>query len=371
MAAAVTAPAKPSMPYQVLGRSGLLVSRLSLGSWVTFHNQVDSSLAYDLMAAAYAAGVNFFDNAEAYAKGESERVMGRAIATGVAKGTWTREDLVISTKIYFGTAEGVNNKGLSRKHLVEGTRSALKRMELDYVDLLFCHRSDPVTPIEETVRAMNFLIDQGLTFYWGTSEWSVTDIAQACLIADRLGLIRPLMEQPQYNIFCRQRVEVEYATLYRDYGLGLTIWSPLASGILTGKYSGKVIPEGSRMSLPSYNFLVKVKIEGEDAWQIDAADTLIPLAEELGCTRSQLAIAWTLANPKVSTVILGATSMAQLEENLAALQVLPRLTPAVLARLDAMSGPAAPKASKGDAFVASYRGLDTLGGVDTGRIPRA
>jgi len=263
--------------------------------------------------------------------------MGEAIARGVAEKVWTRSDLVISTKLFFGTKPGVNNKGLSRKHIVEGTVASLSRFGLDYVDLLFAHRPDPVTPVEEVVRAMNHVIDRGLAFYWGTSEWSASMITEAIAVADRLGLQRPVVEQPEYNLFARQRVEVEYAPLYRLSGMGLTTWSPLASGVLTGKYSGRVAPPGSRLTVESYAFLTKAKF-GADAWQVDVADELKPVAERLGCTLAQLALAWALVNPHVSTVILGATSVSQLQENLGCLAVLPLLTPAVKAELEAICG---------------------------------
>ena len=247
------------------------------------------------------------------------------------------QDLVITTKLFFGTKPGVNNKGLSRKHILEGIEASLKRLQLSYVDVLFCHRPDPVTPIEEVCRAMNWCIEQGKAFYWGTSEWSGCQLTEAIGVCDRLGLIRPCVEQPEYNVFARQRVEVEYEPVYALSGMGLTTWSPLASGILTGKYSGKHVPAGSRLALDQYKFLLNDKF-GASAWQVDAADELTPIAAELGCSAAQLALAWCLTNKRVSSVILGATSVAQLEENLACLQVLPKLTADVVARVEAIGG---------------------------------
>jgi voltage-dependent potassium channel beta subunit len=330
----------PKMPMQTLGRSGLVVSRLSFGSWVTFSFQVGVNDAYTLMKAAYARGVNFFDNAEAYARGRSETIMGESIAQGIAEGVWTRSDLVITTKIFFGAVPepgtaSVNAKGLSRKHVIEGALASLKRLKLDYVDVIYAHRPDPVTPIEETVRAFNFLIETGRAFYWGTSEWSAAQIAEAAGVADRLGLIRPIVEQPEYNLFARTRVEAEYAPLYPSLGTGLTTWSPLASGVLTGKYSGLKVPEGSRLTIANYKFLLDDKF-GKSAWQVAAADEVVAIAREVGCSAAQLAIAWTLLNLHVSTVILGATSVAQLEENLDALRFVERITPEVRARLEAV-----------------------------------
>eukprot|EP01134_Creolimax_fragrantissima_P001770 CFRG1770T1 len=323
------------MKYNNLGNSGILVSELSFGSWVTFGNTTDSGLAFQLMKRAYEAGINFFDNAEGYTAGSSEVVMGDAVAQGVAEGVWERSDLVISTKIFFGTKAGPNARGLSRKHIIEGTESALKRMKLDYFDLVFCHRPDPRTPIEETVRAMNHVIERGWAFYWGTSEWNAQQITKACEIADRLGLIRPIMDQAQYNLFEREKVEKDYLPLYEDYGYGLTIWSPLASGILTGKYSGQQIPEGSRLGQSEYKWLKDAKFV-KKAEEITKTDKLKPIAEELECSLAQLAIAWCVSNPHVSTTILGATSLKQLEQNLSALDVVPKLTKDIVERIDAV-----------------------------------
>ncbi|TMW68710.1 hypothetical protein Poli38472_006178 [Pythium oligandrum] len=318
-----------NMKYRFLGDSGLLVSTLSFGSWVTFDTQLDFEKAFSIMEHAYKNGINFFDNAEAYAKGESEIIMGKVIKAGVERGVWTREDLVVSTKIFIGTRPGPNYIGLSRKHVIEGTKAALKRFDLDYVDLIFCHRPDPSTPIEETVRAMNWVIEQGLAFYWGTSEWHAHDVIKACEIADRLGLIRPVMDQPEYNILERSRVDYEYVNLYKKYKYGLTTWSPLASGILTGKYNNG-IPEGSRLSLPAYKSMFEGTLEEKVAKVVKLAD----IAKELDCSLAQLAIAWCAANENVSTVILGATSIAQLDENLKALSVVDKITPDVKAKID-------------------------------------
>jgi voltage-dependent potassium channel beta subunit len=316
------------MLYRRLGSSGLQVSALSLGAWVTMGSQIDEDVSYECMTAAYDAGVNFFDNAEAYASGQAEVVMGNVIQ----RAGWKRSDLVISTKIFWG-GKGVNDRGLSRKHVLEGTWAALKRLQMDYVDLLFCHRPDPETPIEETVRAMSYLVDQGLVFYWGTSEWSAEQIWQAQMIARREHLTPPTMEQPEYNMLHRTRVEKEYAALYEQVGLGTTIWSPLASGILSGKYNDG-IPEGSRFGLANMNWLQKT-IEGpEGQAKLEKVRKLKPLADELGCTQSQLALAWCLTNPHVSTVMTGASRKEQVVENMGALDVLPKLTAEVLERIE-------------------------------------
>ena len=316
------------MEYRHLGSSGLQVSALSLGAWVTYGGQVGEDAAYDCMKAAYDAGVNFFDNAEAYAKGNAEIVMGNVIK----KAGWKRSDLVISTKIFWG-GEGPNDTGLSRKHIVEGANAALTRLQMDYVDLVFCHRPDPQTPIEETVRAMNFLIEQGKAFYWGTSEWSAAQIAEAYGIARREHLIPPQMEQPQYHMFHRERVERELAHLYREIGLGTTIWSPLASGLLTGKYNNG-IPAGTRVTMSGYEWL-REEFEKESTRQnIEKVKRLMPLADELGCTMAQLALAWCLKNPNVSTVITGASRPQQVVENMKALDVVAKLNDDVMARIE-------------------------------------
>jgi voltage-dependent potassium channel beta subunit len=318
-----------NMKYRFLGDSGLLVSTLSFGSWVTFDNQLDVEKAYSIMEHAYKSGINFFDNAEAYAAGKSEEIMGQVIKMGVERGVWTREDLVLSTKIFFGTKPGPNNCGLSRKHIIEGTKAALKRFDQSYVDLVFCHRPDPRTPIEEIVRAMNFTISQGWAFYWGTSEWTSAEIIEACEIADRLHLARPVMDQPEYHMLERSRVDYDYVNLYKKYKYGLTTWSPLASGVLTGKYN-KGIPEGSRLSLPAYKDMLSRGLDEKVAKCIKFEE----IAKEIGCSMAQLAIAWVASNEHVSTVILGATSIAQLDENLKAMEFIDKITPEIKARID-------------------------------------
>jgi voltage-dependent potassium channel beta subunit len=304
------------MEYRFLGNSGLQVSALSLGAWVTYGGQVGEKIAYECMQAAYNSGVNFFDNAEAYAQGNAEIVMGKVIK----KAGWKRSDLVISTKIFWG-GEGPNDTGLSRKHIIEGTRASLERLQLEYVDLIFCHRPDIYTPIEETVRAMNYIINQGYAFYWGTSEWSAEQIMQAYAIARRENLIPPQMEQPEYNILHRERVEREYIRLYKEIGLGTTIWSPLASGLLTGKYN-QGIPEGTRADLDEYVWL-RERFESEQAKKdINKIRKLIPITKKLNCTMAQLALAWCLKNQNVSTVITGASKPEQVDENMKAIYLV-------------------------------------------------
>jgi voltage-dependent potassium channel beta subunit len=316
------------MEYRRLGRSGLRVSALSLGSWVTFGSQLDVELAKSCLAAARAGGVNFFDNAEQYAGGESERIMGRALA----ELGWPRHSYVVSTKFFWGIYEGVNTQDtLNRKYLLQAIDGSLERLGLDFVDLVFCHRSDPATPIEETVWAMHDIVSSGKATYWGTSEWPADDLRAAFEIAERHHLHKPVMEQPQYNLLERRRVEVEYARLYEDWGLGLTTYSPLAWGILTGKYVDGV-PAGSRATVPGFEWLHDLLVAPETNARVPA---LLAVARELGCTPAQLAIAWCAANPHVSTVITGASRVEQVEENLRALDVLPLLTPEVMARLDA------------------------------------
>lgn len=316
------------MQYRRLGSSGLQVSALSFGSWVTFSNQVDDSAAKELMTLAYEAGVNFFDNAEAYAAGDSERIMGRALQ----ELGWGRDTYTVSSKVYWG-GKLPTQRGLSRKHVHDACHAALERLQVDYLDLFFCHRPDLLTPIEETVRAMNDLIRQGKVLYWGTSEWSAEQIAEAVGVARALGLQGPTMEQPQYNMFERDRVEREYHRLYATAGIGTTIWSPLASGILTGKYADGV-PEGSRMSLPEYAWLRERLESDEGRDRVERTRELAALAADLGGSVSQLAIAWCLANPNVSTVILGASKAPQLRENLGALELLPKLDAGVLERIE-------------------------------------
>jgi len=316
------------MEYRFLGKSGLKVSALSLGAWVTYGGQVGEEIATECMQAAYEAGVNFFDNAEAYAGGRAETVMGNVIK----KAGWKRSDLVVSTKIFWG-GKGPNDNGLSRKHLLEGVDASLKRLQMEYVDLVFCHRPDLYTPIEETVWAMNHVINQGKAFYWGTSEWSATQIMEAYGIARREHLIPPLMEQPEYNMFHRQRVEAEYAPLYREIGLGTTIWSPLASGLLTGKYN-RGIPDGTRVTLKGYDWLRK-EFEGEAAAKkIAKVERLTQIADELGCSMAQLALAWCLKNPHVSTVITGASRAEQVVENMKALEVAAQLSDAIMQQIE-------------------------------------
>ena len=320
------------MEYRYLGNSGLKVSALSFGAWVTFGPQMNEDKAAACMHAAYEAGVNFFDNAEVYAAGVAEVIMGRVLE----KSGWKRSDYVVSTKIFWG-GDGPNDRGLSRKHVVEGTDAALARLGLDYVDLIFCHRADLHTPVEETVRAMNHVIDQGKALYWGTSEWPATRILEAFHVARRERLVPPLMEQPQYNLLHRERVEREYAPLYERFGLGTTIWSPLAGGLLTGKYN-EGVPQGTRSTLEGYEWL-RSRFEGEQAMaNIEKVRKLAPIADDLGCTQAQLAIAWCLVNPRVSTVITGASRSEQVVENMAAMEVVERLTPEVLERIESVVG---------------------------------
>ena len=316
------------MKYRYLGNSGLKVSELSFGSWVTFGSQVDVDKAVSLMKIAYEAGVNFFDNAEVYSSGQAEEIMGKAIK----KAGWKQKDLVLSTKIFWG-GDGPNELGLSRKHIIEGMDGSLKRMGLEYVDLVFAHRPDIHTPIEETVRAFDHLINQGKAFYWGTSEWSAQQIMEAYGVARREHLIPPLMEQPQYNMFHRERVEVEYQRLYTEIGLGTTIWSPLASGLLTGKYNDG-IPEDSRATLEGYEWLRKRFTDKEAQEQIQKVIKLSEIAKELSCTTAQLALAWCLLNPHVSTVITGASRSSQVEENMKALEIVDQLTADVVETIE-------------------------------------
>ena len=321
------------MQYRRLGQSGLQLSALSVGSWVTYANQVNVKDAKEMLALAMDCGVNFFDNAEVYANGKSEEVMGDAIKAL----KWPRLSYVVSTKFYWGLGEsgsesaGINCKNtLNRKYLMQAIDGSLKRMNLDFIDLVYCHRPDPHTPIEETVRAMSDMITQGKALYWGTSEWSADEIRAAWGIADKHHLHKPVMEQPQYNLFHRKRVEHEYARLYEDIGLGLTTWSPLASGLLTGKYRNGV-PKGSRGARKELSFLVDGLTNDE---KNSAVTRLGVIAGELDCTLGQLAIAWAAHNPHVSTVITGASKIEQLKSNLAAIDVLVKLTPDVLAQMD-------------------------------------
>jgi voltage-dependent potassium channel beta subunit len=315
-----------AMEYRRLGRSGLQVSVLSFGSWVTFGTQLDTGLARDCIGAAVDAGCNFFDNAEAYAGGESERIMGQAIAELGLE----RESYVISTKFFWGLGSGPNRKNtLNRKYLLSAIDGSLERMGLDYIDLVFCHRADPNTPIEETVWAMHDMIERGAALYWGTSEWTADEIRAAFEIAERHHLRKPVMEQPQYNLLERRRVEKEYIRLYEDWGLGTTIWSPLASGLLTGKYIDGV-PQGSRADLPGYEWLRPRLTDPSSAEKVMGIKAV---ADRLGVPMAQLAIAWCAKNPNVSTVITGASRPEQVVQNFGAMDVLPLLTDEVMGEL--------------------------------------
>ncbi|MDZ7659626.1 aldo/keto reductase [Fodinibius sp.] len=317
------------MEYRFLGRSGLKVSSLSFGSWVTFGDQIDEDVAYDSMKEAFDAGVNFFDNAEAYAGGQSEIMMGNIIQ----KAGWKRTDLVLSTKIFWG-GEGPNDQGLSFKHIKEGTEAALKRLQTDYVDLIFCHRPDKHTPIEETVWGMNQMIKEGKALYWGTSEWSARQIRQAYDFARQEHLRPPLMDQPQYNMFRREKVEKEFAPLYDEIGLGTTIWSPLASGLLTGKYNDGV-PEGSRLSMDKYDWLREKLLETESGRQkLNKVEQLAEVADEAGIPMPQFALAWCLKNEDVSTVITGASKPEQVEQNMKAVDVVDQMTPDIMEQIE-------------------------------------
>jgi voltage-dependent potassium channel beta subunit len=317
------------MEYRRLGRSGIKVSVLSFGSWVTFKNQVDVDRAVDCMAAAYDAGVNFFDNAEAYAGGESERIMGEAIG----KLGWPRHSYLVSSKFFWGIHEGPNTRAtLNRKYLLQAVDASLERFGLDHLDLVYCHRADPETPIEETVRALSDVIDRGKALYWGTSEWTADEIRAAWDVADRHGWHKPVVEQPEYNLFKRRRVEKEYARLYEDIGIGTTIWSPLASGLLTGKYLDGV-PEDSRGALEGYDWLRKRLADEQANAKVRELKTV---ADELGVTLAQLSIAWCAANPDVSSVITGASRVEQVHDNMGALDALAKLTPDAKERVEAI-----------------------------------
>lgn len=321
------------MEYRRLGRSGLQLSVLSFGSWVTFHKQIDDSIADELMGIAYDKGINFFDNAETYALGESEKMMGRVLK----KKNWDRSSYVVSSKAYFGwkgKEQKPNQHGLSRKHLVEACDEALERMQLDYLDLYYCHRPDENVPIEEVVWTMHNLINQGKVLYWGTSQWSGAEIMEAHRVAQQYGLIGPVMEQPQYNMFDRYKVEMDYLPVYRNVGLGTTIWSPLAAGFLTGKYLDGM-PEGARLGIKGFEWL-------RDRWlkeeRIEKLKSLVDLSKEMGVSMASMAIAWTIKNPNVTTAILGATKKDQLIQNFEALNVLPLLTESVMERIDEILG---------------------------------
>ncbi|HVB03625.1 MAG TPA: aldo/keto reductase [Chitinophagaceae bacterium] len=317
------------MEYRRLGKSGLQLSVLSLGSWVTFHKQLDDALSDQLMGIAYDQGINFFDNAESYAGGESEKQMGRVLKNK----KWDRSSLVISSKSYFGWRgkdKKPNQWGLSRKHLVESCHEALNRLQVDYLDLFFCHRPDRQTPIEEVVQTMNILIRQGKVLYWGTSEWSAAAIMEAHLHSVNNGLIGPTMEQPEYNLFNRYRIEREYLQLFTEYGMGATIWSPLASGMLTGKYNNG-IPSESRLALEGFEWL---KDKAYAADKVEKVRQLKQVADQLGTSLATLSIAWCISNPLVTTAILGATKSTQLEENLKALDIYPRLDSGIKDTID-------------------------------------
>jgi voltage-dependent potassium channel beta subunit len=311
------------MKYRRLGKAGIQLSELSLGAWVTYGGQVGDEVAEQCMRAAYEYGVNFFDNAESYAEGKAEITMGNVLKrTG-----WPREDYVLSTKIFWG-GKGPNDLGLSYKHIIEGVNKSLRRLQVDYVDLVFCHRPDPHTPIEETVRAMDQVIRSGKAFYWGTSEWSAADIMRANGFAREYHMAPPSMEQPQYNMVHRQRFEVEYLPLYKELGYGTTIWSPLASGVLTGKYNAG-IPEGSRLSKIEW---LRNEVLSEE--RIQKVRQLTEIAQDLSCTMAQLAIAWCLKNPNVSTVITGASKVEQVHDNMKAMDVVDKLDEGVMRRIE-------------------------------------
>lgn len=318
------------MEYRRLGKSGLKVSALSYGTWVTFGNQMMVDEAEACMTAAYDAGVNFFDNAEAYAAGKSELVMGKVLA----RTKWSRDSYIVSSKVFWGSGgQKPTQKGLSHKHVYEACHAALERMQLDYLDLYFCHRPDSETPIEETVRAMHNLILQGKVLYWGTSEWSAQQIMEAYGVARQYNLTPPTMEQPQYHMFHRERFEVEYQRLYNEIGLGTTIWSPLASGILTGKYNDG-IPEDSRVNLKGYDWL-RERLESEEGQKmLEKVRDLSGIADELGTNMARLALAWCLKNPNVSTVITGASRVSQVEDNMKAMDVVEQLTDDVMAKIE-------------------------------------
>jgi voltage-dependent potassium channel beta subunit len=315
------------MEYRHLGRTGLRVSELSLGSWVTFGTQIDMKAGIDCMSAAYDAGVNFFDNAEMYEKGKAEEIMGAALK----KLGWRRGSYLISTKFFWGINDGINEKNtLNRKFLIEGINGSLQRLQMDYVDLIYCHRPDPETPIEETVWAMHNIIEWGKALYWGTSEWAASEIVAALEFAERHHLHKPVTEQPEYNLFLRARFDNDYIRFYKDYGYGSTTFSPLASGLLSGKY-GSGIPKGSRPTLKGYDWLNRDMTDQDKLAKVRALE---PIAKELGCTLSQLSIAWILKNPYVSTVITGASRVEQVHENLKAGEVAPMITPEIMQRID-------------------------------------
>lgn len=323
------------MEYRRLGKSGLQVSTLSFGAWVTFGNQYDVDEALEIMTAAYDAGCNFFDNAEVYARGRAETIMGAALQ----KAGWRRDSYIVSSKVFGGSVDDPTpiQRGLSRKHIYEAAYQAIERLQCDYLDLYFCHRPDPQVPIEETVRAMTELINRGDVLYWGTSEWSAQELMEAYAVARQYDLIPPTMEQPQYNMFHRYRVENEYERLYHEdnIGLGTTIWSPLASGLLTGKYNNG-IPEDSRLNVPGYEWLKEMLMSDEGQARLAKVKELAVIAEELNTTMPKLALAWCAKNPNVSTVITGASKVSQVEENFKSLELMPQLTDDVMDKIEAV-----------------------------------
>ena len=315
------------MKYRHLGKAGIQVSELSFGSWVTFHNQSGIESTVEMMSAAYDAGVNFFDNAETYAQGKSEEIM----AAALKKLNWRRGSYLVSTKLFWGLHDGPNETNtLNRKYLIEGINGSLKRLDLDYVDLLFCHRADPTTPIEETAWAMHNIIESGKALYWGTSEWEAADIIAAIEIGERHHLHKPIVEQPVYNLLERHRFAPEYQDMYRDYGYGSTTWSPLASGLLTGKYQAG-IPDDSRGALPNFGWMRDHFI---DAQRLEQVAALKPLADQMGASLAQFSLAWCLQNPQVSTVMTGASRIEQVHENMKALQFTENFTPEIMADID-------------------------------------
>jgi len=315
------------MEYRHLGKAGIKVSALSIGSWVTYGKQVDVASAKEILTAAWEAGVNFFDNAEAYARGESEIIMGKALK----ELGWPREQYLVSTKIFWG-GSGPNDTGLNYKHLIEGVNNSLKRFGLEYVDFVFAHRPDPETPMEEVVWGFNQVIQQGKAFYWGTSEWSAAEIMLAYQVAKEYHLRPPSMEQPQYNLLHRRRFEEEYAILYKELGYGTTVWSPLAGGLLTGKYNDGKVPEGSRATLPGFEW---VKTEVLNPEKLKVTRKLAEIAADLGVSMAQMSLAWILKNPNVSTVITGASRVEQVRENMKAIDVVHKLDAEVMARIEA------------------------------------
>lgn len=319
------------MKYRHLGKAGIQVSELSLGSWVTFHNQTDLGSTVEMMAAAYDAGVNFFDNAEEYAYGKSEEIMGAALG----KLGWRRGSYLVSTKLFWGLHDNPNEKNtLNRKYLTEAIDGSLKRLDLDYVDLLFCHRADPATPIEETVWAMHNIVEKGKALYWGTSEWEAADIVSAIEIAERHHLHKPVVEQPMYNLFERNRLGPQYDRVYRDYGYGSMTWSPLASGLLTGKYRSGV-PADSRGALEGFDWLQDQLTDKE---RLERVAALEPLAKNMGASLAQFSLAWCLQNERVSTVITGASRVQQVHENMKAMEFVDSFTPDVMAAIDRVMG---------------------------------